>query len=361
MNATQSHLEFMSAALLLAEKGRYTVSPNPMVGCLIVKDGKIIGEGYHHQPGEPHAEIYALQQAGNDAQGATMYVTLEPCCHTGRTPPCTDALIQSGIRDIYIACVDPNPLVAGKGMQTLENAGIQVHIGLCEDKARQLNEIFFHYISHRRPFVIAKWAMSLDGKTITHQDDSPVISSHDAKVHAHDIRAQVDAVLIGANTAKQDDPLLTVRFTRLHKCKQPVRIILSSRGELPSHLRLLNLPLATQTIVATTHNITNEKQKMLEDKNITVIRLPADHLGHISLPALLDELGKLQIASILVEGGRQVHDSFIQDNLVNQYHVYLSPVIISQLSQKQTVHPVQITHVKQDLFIAATNKGDRHV
>lgn len=214
--SVRHHSEYMRIALQLAQQGRCTVSPNPMVGCVIVKNNQIIGEGFHSYSGGPHAEIMALQQAGSNAQGAIAYITLEPCCHYGKTPPCTDALLQAGITHIVVACLDPNPLVAGKGLQQLQSAGMHVELGVGEEEAKRLNEIFFHYIRNQRPFVIAKWAMSLDGKTVTQPHDTRDISCLASHQASHQIRQQVDAILIGANTAIHDDPLLTVRHTIDH-------------------------------------------------------------------------------------------------------------------------------------------------
>lgn len=356
-----THHDYMSSALQLAERGRYTVSPNPMVGCIIVKNGSIIGQGYHQRAGEAHAEIYALREAGEQARDATVYVTLEPCCHTGRTPPCTRALIQAGIKKVVIACQDPNPLIAGKGMQALQAAGIEIEMGVCEDSAKNLNEIFFHFIKNRRPFVIAKWAMSLDGKTITHPHDTRDISSAAAHEHAHDIRQQVDAILIGSSTAIHDDPLLTVRIPDVQNAKQPIRIILSSQGLLPQHLQILNTPQLAKTIIATTMNMDNTLLEKFTSRHIDVIRLAANHQGQVYLPALLEELGKRDITSLLIEGGNRIHESFIRDKLVNKIHVYLAPVIIGALEKKQVMNNFQISSIDRDLFISADYSGATHV
>jgi riboflavin biosynthesis protein RibD len=214
-----------------------------MVGCIIVNQETIVGQGFHQKAGDYHAEVIALHEAKDKAIGATAYITLEPCCHYGRTPPCATALIQAGIKKVIFACLDPNPLVAGKGLQELKNAGIEVECGLMQKEALALNEIFFHYIRTNKPFVIAKWAMSLDGKTVTHSDDSPNISSQASREYSHQIRQQVDAILIGSKTAVQDNPQLTVRFPDDGRdFKQPLRIVLSSRGDLPLDLKLFDSP-----------------------------------------------------------------------------------------------------------------------
>ena len=337
-----THQHYMQLALQLAERGRFTVSPNPMVACIVVKNNQIIGQGFHQYAGQAHAEILALQEAGENAKDATLYVTLEPCCHHGKTPPCVDALIQSKIKKIYIACVDPNPLVAGKGIERLRSAGIEVECGLLEDQAIQLNQIFFHYITHQRPFVVAKWAMSLDGKTITHPQDSRDITSSAAQQDTHYLRKQVDAILIGSKTAVRDNPLLTIRHGLSHH-KQPLRIILSTKGELPLHLKLFDLTCAKTIVVTTT--LANQKWlDALQQAQIETMILPMDSDQQINLLTLLNELGKLKITSLLVEGGMTIHEQFIKANLINQLHVYLAPVLIGSLEKK---YPVSILDAKK--------------
>jgi len=354
MQAT-THSNFMSLALQLAEQGRLTVSPNPMVGCIIVKDDRIVGQGFHQRAGEPHAEIYALREAGTAARGATAYVSLEPCCHYNRTPPCTDALIRAGIKKVYVACLDPNPLVAGKGIEALREAGITVETGLLEAEASCLNEIFFHFMRHKRPFVIAKWAMSLDGKTITHPHDSKNISSGESRHTTHLLRQQVDAILIGARTAIDDNPLLTVRLDAENEknIKHPIRLILSSRGELPLDLRLFDSSMPAKTLLATTDAMKADQHKALRDKNIEVLVLPSDEQGRVDLSSLLDELGKKNITSLLVEGGMTIHESFFRKNLVNKIHVYLAPVIIGAMEQKQLIPYVQFSQIHGDFHFEA--------
>ncbi|HEX4044314.1 MAG TPA: bifunctional diaminohydroxyphosphoribosylaminopyrimidine deaminase/5-amino-6-(5-phosphoribosylamino)uracil reductase RibD, partial [Gammaproteobacteria bacterium] len=302
-----NHENYMSLALQLAKQGCLTVSPNPMVGCILLKNQQIIGQGYHQYAGGPHAEAHALAAAGSDAQGATAYITLEPCCHSKkRTPPCTTALIQAGIKKVYVACLDPNPQVAGKGIQQLQEAGITVEIGLQAEAATQLNQIFFHYIQKQRPFVIAKWAMSLDGKTITQSGDSKAISNKTSQNIAHQLRQQVDAILIGAATASQDDPLLTARVEtteNIKPSKQPLRIILSTKGDLPNNLRLFDQHPTAKTLIATTTDIPAKTIAYFTKKNIEVLILPKNQRGLVDLPSLLDNLGKRDITSLLIEGG----------------------------------------------------------
>ncbi len=333
-NVDRDH-DYMTLALQLAEKGRYTVSPNPMVGCVIVKNHHIVGQGYHQQAGGAHAEIHALQAAGVAARDATVYVTLEPCCHTDKkTPPCVHALIAARVKKVVVACHDPNPFVAGRGLQALRDAGIEIDIGLLQAQAEQLNEIFFYYITHKRPFVIAKWAMSLDGKTITAPTDTRQISGHEAYQHTHQLRQQVDAVLIGANTARVDNPQLTARpHNATSSIKQPLRIILSTQKTLPTDLTIFDSNLPGKTLIATTQSESSFEKL----SHIEIMSLPAGKNAQVNLPALLDELGKRGITSLLVEGGRQVHEHFFKENLVNKIHVYLAPVIIGVNEKKQTM------------------------
>lgn len=357
-----NHIDYMTLALRLAEQGRFTVAPNPMVGCVIVKNNQIVGQGFHARAGEPHAEIFALREAGKQAQGACAYVTLEPCPHHGKTPPCTSALIDAGIKKVYVACIDPNPLVAGKGIKQLRDADILVETGLCKAEAIQLNEIFFHYITHKRPFVIAKWAMSLDGKTSVNASDNKQISSLESQYHTHQLRQQVDAILVGAHTARCDNPQLTARLTLDNKtiAKQPTRIILAGHEALPSDLKVLSHPLPGKTIVAAT-KATQYLLKQRKHKNVEIIILPENAYQQISLPALLDELGKREITSLLVEGGMTVHESFFREDLVNKIHVYLSPLVIGSLDKKRYLNILDAASLGRDFCFTSSFKEASHV
>ena len=359
MNATD-HTYYMTLALHLAEQGRFTVSPNPMVGCVIVKNNRIVGQGYHQKAGEAHAEIFALEEAGIEARGASVYVTLEPCCHDGRTPPCTAALIKAGIKNVYIACIDPNPLMDGKSIEILRSAGIRVEVGCCEREAIQLNEIFFYYMKYKRPFVISKWAMSLDGKTRTNKNDDKQISCMQSKEHTHQIRQQVDAVLVGTHTACQDNPLLTSRINKTIT-KQPIRIILSGHEPLPVDLKIFSDELPAKTIVVVTQQ-TIKLFKHLQSNNVEILILPENENKQISLSSLLNELGKMQITSLLVEGGMTVHESFFMENLVNKIHIYLSPAFIGTLEKKQFLQINNMTQRGNDFhFIANCKESNHHV
>ncbi len=346
---------YMAQALAEAQKGRFTVSPNPMVGCLLVKQDQVIASGWHQRAGGPHAEVLALREAGEAAQGATAFVTLEPCCHFGRTPPCTTALIEAGIKEVYLACLDPNPRVAGKGAQILRKAGIQVRSGVLEAEAKRLNEIFFHYIQNRRPFVLAKWAMSLDGQVSTQPGDAKQISCTESQLHTHQLRQQLDAILIGSHTAVQDNPQLTARNPEIEGFtnKQPLRIVLASQGGLPLDLKLFDSSLPGKTLVATTEAADSAWCQALLDKEVAVLCLPPNQNGQVSLTALLDHLGQSEVTSVLVEGGRAVHDSFFKEGLVNKVQVYLAPALIGSLAKKQFLSKLEWNSLGQDLFISA--------
>lgn len=359
--SVQTSQDYLLLALSLAECGRFSVSPNPMVGCVIVKDGQIIGKGYHERAGEAHAEIHALGEAGDNAKDATLYLTLEPCCHFGRTPPCTKAIIKAGVKKVVVATLDPNPLMSGKGLKELVDAGIEVEVGICEEAAQKLNQIYFHFIKHQRPFVIAKWAMSLDGKTITHPDDERHISSIKTQQSAHALRQQVDAILIGSKTAIADDPQLTVRYSSSPIQKHPVRIILSTNGTLPLSLKLFSGEIPGKTIVATTKPLDPNHQKIFSQKNIEVLLLPENKLGQVDLHALLIELGNRQITSLLVEGGMTTHESFFNENLINQTHVYIAPVIIGKREKKIKLIGTKLNILPSDFYFCSSLEESDHV
>ncbi len=350
---TASSFYFMSRALALAEHGRGTVSPNPMVGCVIVKNDRMISEAWHQKAGEPHAEILALQQCSENLSDASLYVTLEPCCHQGRTPPCVNALIASGIKKIYVACLDPNPQVAGKGVVTLQEAGIEVEVGLLEKEARALNKIFFHYITQCRPYIIAKWAMSLDGKTIAPHQDQKQISSLISQQHLHEMRQTVAAILIGSNTARLDNPLLTVRLCDNVK-RQPLRIILASKGNIPLDLSIFSENLPGKTIIVTTQYVDSVWLKAAKNKNIQVWEIPANQARQVDLKIFMERLAQHEITSLLVEGGETVHASFFKENLVDEIQVYLAPKIMSQFKQKLSLKNFTYEAIGDDLFLHAT-------
>ena len=365
MGVTISPFQAMSRALMLAKRGRFTVSPNPMVGCVIVNAGRIVGEGFHQYPGQSHAETHALQHAGGAACNGTVYITLEPCCHHGHTPPCTEALIAAGIRVIYIACLDPNPLIAGKSVVILRRAGITVHVGLCGETAKRLNEVFFHYITTGYPFVILKWAMSLDGQTVTHLQDTKDISSVAAHDDAHHLRQQVDAILIGANTARQDNPALTARWSLRHhllRPKQPLRIVLTTTIEtLPLNLKIFQPGQHTaKTIIVTSQTTRNQIKHQFSPECVEIWHLPSTNTAQVHLPSLLIALGKRKITSLLIEGGMTTHRQFLATQLVNKLSVYLSPVIIGPYQKKQPVVNMMVKKIARDCHISAYLLQEEH-
>ena len=324
---TRDHLAYMRRALELAARARGRTSPNPMVGAVLVKDGRIVGEGFHPRAGEPHAEIFALRQAGEAARGATLYVTLEPCCHYGRTPPCTQAIIAAGVAEVHMAMLDPNPRVAGKGKAELEAAGIRTVVGECEEEARTLNEAFVHWITTGRPFVVAKFAMSLDGKIATRTGDARWISSPEARRRVHELRDQVDAILVGAGTVIADNPQLTTRLDK-PDVRHPLRVILDSRGRIPLHARVFQPDLPGQTLVATTEASPPAYRDALQARGVEVLVLPADADGRVDLDALLVALGQREVTSLLVEGGSTVLGAFFARGRVNKVLAFIAPLIL---------------------------------
>lgn len=327
MTELENHYRYMKRALELAARGRGRTSPNPMVGAVLVKDGRIVGEGFHPRAGAPHAEIYALQQAGEAARGATLYVTLEPCCHYGRTPPCTQALIAAGVAEVHMAMLDPNPRVAGKGKAELEAAGIRTVVGECEEEARQMNEAFVHWVTVGRPFVLVKFAMSLDGKIATRTGDARWISGPEARRRVHQLRNEVDAILVGAGTVIADNPRLTTRLEE-EDVRHPLRVILDSRGRVPLTAQVFDPHLPGRTLVATTPAASSAYREELQARGVEVLVLPADEQGRVSLEALLDELGRREITSLLVEGGSTVLGSFFDRRLVNKVIAFIAPLIV---------------------------------
>jgi diaminohydroxyphosphoribosylaminopyrimidine deaminase/5-amino-6-(5-phosphoribosylamino)uracil reductase len=313
----------MRRALALARRGRGRTSPNPMVGAVVAKAGRIIAEGYHRRAGEPHAEALALQRAGPEARGATLYVTLEPCCHHGRTPPCTDAIIASGVRRVVAAMRDPNPLVAGKGLRRLRRAGIEVEVGLLEEQARRLNEAYCHRITTGRPFVTLKLAASLDGKIATRTGSSRWITAQAARLHVHRLRAESDAVMVGIGTALADDPRLT---GQLGAMRQPIRVVVDSRARLPTDAAMLREP-GGPVIVAATLRAPRSRVAALRRAGAEVLLL-RERQGRVDLRALLEALGRRGITSLLVEGGSEIAGSLLDAHLVNKFVLFLAPILV---------------------------------
>ena len=348
-------MNWMKRAIDLAEKGRSTCPPNPMVGCVIVKNNHIVGEGYHQITGGPHAEIVALQQAQSQAYDADVYVTLEPCCHAGRTGPCIEVLIQAGVRRVHIAIQDPNPLVAGRGIEKLRQAGIEVLVGDCQDEAYYQNQTFFHYITKKSPYVIAKWAMTLDGKIATSRGQSKWITSETAREHAHGLRSQVCGIMVGGNTVRLDNSQLTVRVDVTQDHRQPRPIIVTASGNI-----LLDSPLfesRRNPIIITSNQVPSSFLRDLENRRIDHHKFP---LVEETLPmkdVLLLLAQTHHLRSILVEGGNQLLTAFHQEKLMNQVFIYMAPKImgeansLSPLGGRDLVDISQIESLHSQEFI----------
>jgi diaminohydroxyphosphoribosylaminopyrimidine deaminase/5-amino-6-(5-phosphoribosylamino)uracil reductase len=325
----------MRRVLALGARGRGLTSPNPMVGAVLVKNDDIIGEGFHEGAGKPHAEIAALRSATKNPRGATLYINLEPCCHFGRTPPCTDELIRARIARVVAAMQDPNELVSGKGFAQLRRAGIAVDVGLLRADAERLNEVFAHFHRTGRPFIILKWAMTLDGRTATSSGESRWITGAKSRRYAHELRSQVDGVLVGIGTVLQDDPRLTVRLAH-YRGRQPARIILDSELRIPFGAQCVKDCRKQETIIATTHAAPKQKIEALRSRGCTIVLCRKTRNG-LSLSDVMRELAKLTIQSVLVEGGRTVAGSFLRTGLVNKIVAFVSPRV---LGGKKLTSPV---------------------
>ncbi len=326
---------YMKRALELAKKGIGYTNPNPLVGAVIVKDGKIIGEGYHHSYGSAHAEIDAFSSAKQPVQDAVMYVNLEPCSHYGKTPPCVAAIVEKKIRKVVIAMKDPNPLVSGKGIAYLEKHGIEVVTGVLEEEARKLNEIFIKYITTKTPFCLLKTAMTLDGKIAAHTGDSKWITGEASRKAVHELRHRFSAIMVGIQTVLADDPLLTTRLEN-KKGRNPVRIIVDSRGRIPLETNVLQCDAETSTIIATTDQIMEKKKEAIEKKGAHVLILPSKD-GKVSLKDLMRELGRLQIDSVLLEGGSTLNASALQEGIVDKVMAFIAPKILGGEKAKTPV------------------------
>jgi diaminohydroxyphosphoribosylaminopyrimidine deaminase / 5-amino-6-(5-phosphoribosylamino)uracil reductase len=312
---------WMLRALELAERGRGNVEPNPLVGAVVVRDGRIVGEGWHQQFGQAHAEINALAAAGEISRSATLYVTLEPCCHHGKTPPCTDAILRAGVRRVVAAHLDPFPQVAGQGVQRLLAAGVNVEIGLCEVEARRLNAPYITLLELGRPFVHAKWAMTLDGKICTRTGDSKWISNEAARRRVHELRARMDAIVVGIGTVLADNPLLTARPAGP---RMATRIVLDSSGRLPLTSQLVRTARDCPVMVATAKE--SAQSVALQSAGCEVLVLDGAR-GQPSIGAVLSELGKRRMTNVLVEGGAGVLGSLFEANAVDEVWAFIAPTI----------------------------------
>ena len=318
--------KFMKRALFLAQSRAQYASPNPRVGALLVKGGRIIGEGATQPYGGPHAEMIALRQAGARARGATLYVTLEPCAHYGKTPPCADAVIAAGVEKVIASLQDPFPLVGGQGFSKLRKAGLEVKVGLLKAEAEQVNEAFFLSVRRRRPKVILKAALSADGKMSPPPGQSRWITGEKARRRAHELRSRVDAILVGSHTARTDNPSLTVRLPGYRRQDGwPLRVVLDSKLRIGLRSNLTRG--RAKTVVFTSLAASRTKEKAFERKGILVFRVPLLK-KMLSLRAVLKKLHSLQVRTLLVEGGSEVHDSFIREKLLDEVALFISPRIL---------------------------------
>ncbi|MFC1914629.1 bifunctional diaminohydroxyphosphoribosylaminopyrimidine deaminase/5-amino-6-(5-phosphoribosylamino)uracil reductase RibD [Chloroflexota bacterium] len=348
-------MDYMEQALSLARLASGQVSPNPAVGALIVKGDAVVGQGYTQPPGSHHAEIVALHQAGEQARGSRMYVTLEPCCHYGRTPPCTQAIIAAGVAEIHLAALDANPLVCGRGKGALEREGIKVYLGEQEKAAREINEAYTKFVTEGIPFVTAKYAMSLDGKIATRNGDSKWISGEEARKCVHNLRYTTDAIMVGVDTVLADDPLLTVRC-----CggkggtvrKQPLRVIVDSKGRTPATARLFSEP--GEVLMARSKTAVSEEKDALAQVDAELLALPAAD-GSVDLKKLLKTLGKREITSVLVEGGEALLGSLFDNGLVDKVIAFVAPIIIGGKEAKTAVGGQGIEKVADSLRLERVN------
>lgn len=326
---------YMKRALALARQALGTTSPNPAVGAVVVKDGVVVGEGFTQPPGQRHAEVIALERAGEASRGASLYVTLEPCCIYSRTPPCTKVIISAGISEVYVAATDPNPLVDGRGIGELQAAGIGVYHGEGKGDARELYEAFARHITTGLPFVTAKFAMSLDGKIATHTGDSRWVTGEPARGLVQQMRGTCDAIMVGINTVLRDDPQLTVRGEYGESLRhQPLRVILDSKGRTPPGARLLGEP--GQTLIAVTRP-PDDRVAALERAGAEVLQLPETEEGMVDLGELMRTLGDRGVVSLLVEGGGTLMGSLFDLGMVDKVAAFIAPTVVGGLSAPSPV------------------------
>ena len=350
---------FMKRALRLSERARGQTSPNPLVGAVLVRDGQVVGEGYHRRAGAPHAEVVALDRAGARAEGAALYVTLEPCCHFGRTPPCVDRIIEQGVSEVVCALTDPDPRVSGRGIEKLREAGIEVRLGVLEEAARKTNEVYLKYITTGLPFVTLKLAQSLDGRIATGSGDSKWITGEKARRFVHRIRSQVDAVMVGMGTVIRDDPQLNVRWV---KGKHPLKIILDSRLRMPLGAQLFG---GERTILATTERSSEEQRRLVEGKGARVWILP-ERDGRVDLTEVMRKAGREGITSILIEGGSKVATSTLGAGVVDKLMIFIAPKLIgtgtdavgdlgiARIEEAIELEDVKLRRIGEDMLYGAT-------
>ncbi|RAK09339.1 diaminohydroxyphosphoribosylaminopyrimidine deaminase [Halanaerobium saccharolyticum] len=333
-NFTMADQKFMARALYLAQQGEGRTSPNPMVGAVVVKDGEIIGEGYHQQYGGPHAEVFALEEAGKEGPGADIYITLEPCSHYGKTPPCAQKLIDSGIKRAVVAMVDPNPEVAGRGIEMLREAGIKVEIGLFKEEAQALNEIFLKYIESDYPFIYLKKAQTLDGYIASKSGDSKWITNTAARLEGHKLRHRVDAIMVGIGTVLADDPSLTARLEEKEGI-DPLRIILDPLLEIPLDAKIINQDSKANTLIITSIDFPpaaaaaslKKKEKLLKKEKVEIMSCDSGSDNYFEINKILKKLHNKNISSILIEGGAKLSHTFLKEDLIDKFYYFIAPKI----------------------------------
>lgn len=354
---------FMGEALLLARRGRGRTSPNPMVGCVIAREGRIVGRGFHPKAGQPHAEILALENAGASAKGADLYVTLEPCAHHGRTPPCAEQVAASGVRRVVAAMIDPNPLVAGKGVKILRDAGIIVEVGTLEQEARRMNEAFCLSIRERRPFVHLKLAATLDGKIAAASGDSKWITSERSRGKVHELRDACGAVIVGASTVKADDPRLTVRLAGKPE-RRILRVVLDPNLRTSPDAGILQPDEAGFVVLACSLDVSEERLERYEKSGAEVMKLPTEAKG-LDLAELLKNLYERGINEVIVEGGGETARKFMDAGLVDRFHLFQSPKILGgvdsrpmfggksphSIAEAVGLREVEVEFIRPDIYI----------
>ena len=373
----------MQRAITLAKKGAGFVNPNPMVGCVVVKDNEIITEGYHEYYGGLHAERNALTNTAADCKDATLYVTLEPCCHHGKTPPCTDIIIEKGIKKVVVGLLDPNPLVAGKGISILQNAGIEVVTGVEEDKIKELNKVFLKYIKTKRPYVILKTAMTLDGKIASHTGDSKWITNEKSRQLVHKLRSEMMGIVAGIGTVKADNPMLNCRLegqqttdNRQQSVRQPIRIIVDTKASISLDSNIVKTANEYRTILAISRDVTlvasekttdNRQQTtvdILKSLNVEILQCEEKD-GHVDINDLMIKLGQMGIDSLLLEGGSCLNAAFLEAGCVDEVYAFIAPKIIGGEHSKSpiggkgielmkdaiTFDKVEIEQIENDILI----------
>lgn len=339
--------KYMRLAMQLAGNAIGRTSPNPLVGAVIVKDNRVVGCGWHRKAGTPHAEVHALNQAGELAQGADVYVTLEPCAHYGKTPPCAKALVEAKVKNVYGGLLDVNPKVAGKGFKILEDAGIHVEYGFLQDELRKQNEVFFKWIEHKKPFVVLKAAMTLDGKIATATGQSKWITNETSRAYGYKLRDIYDGIMVGINTVIEDNPMLTAR---VDGGKNPIRIVVDSSLKIDINANLVQ-DKSAKTIVATTDKADKDKILKLQAQDVDVIVVDKDKNDKVDIEKLLDILGQQNICSILVEGGATLSGSFVAKKLVDKVYFFIAPKIVGGKEAKTPVAGTGILNLQEALAL----------